>query len=91
MHLGIDAQTLEIRAVEVTGNTMGDAPMLPELLAQIPPEEAIASVCADGAYDTRACRDAKGALGAGAGGVPPRKNGHRQPVAPAQSGRRVRN
>lgn len=41
VHLGIDAQTLEIRAVEVTSNAVGDAPMLPELLAQIPPEEAL--------------------------------------------------
>lgn len=33
VHLGIDAQTLEIRAIEVTDNSVGDAPMLPELLA----------------------------------------------------------
>ena len=29
---GIDAQTLEIRAIEVTDNRIGDASMLPELL-----------------------------------------------------------
>jgi len=51
--LGIDAQTLEIRAIEVTTNAIGDAPMLPELLAQIPLGEPIESVCTDGAYDTR--------------------------------------
>ena len=34
VHLGIDAQTLEIRAIEVTSNAIGDAPMLPELLAR---------------------------------------------------------
>jgi len=28
VHLGIDAQTLEIRSIEVTDNTIGDAPML---------------------------------------------------------------
>lgn len=55
--LGIDAHTLEIRAIEVTDNSVGDAPMLPELLAQIPPDEAVASVSADGAYDTGACQD----------------------------------
>ena len=33
VHLGIDAQTLEIRAIEITDNAVGDAPMLPELLA----------------------------------------------------------
>ncbi|WCM95548.1 IS5 family transposase [Acidovorax sp. GBBC 1281] len=35
VHLGIDAQTLEIRAIEVTSNAIGDAPMLPQLLAQM--------------------------------------------------------
>ncbi len=73
VHLGIDAQTLEIRAVEVTSNEIGDAPMLPELLAQIPTDEAIASVGADGAYDTRACRDAIARRGAVVV-IAPRKN-----------------
>lgn len=36
VHLGIDARTLEIRAIEITGSRVGDAPMLPELLDQIP-------------------------------------------------------
>lgn len=36
IHLGIDEETLEIRAVEVTSSNVGDAPMLPDLLAQIP-------------------------------------------------------
>ncbi len=30
-----------------------DAPMLPDLLAQLPAEEEIATVTADGAYDLR--------------------------------------
>ena len=67
VHLGIDAQTLEIRAIEVTDNSVGDAPMLPELLAQIPPDEAVASVSADGAYDTKACHAAIVQRGAQAG------------------------
>jgi hypothetical protein len=50
--VGIDAQTLEIRAGEVTDNRVGDAPMLPELLGQIPAEEVALSVGGDGAYDT---------------------------------------
>jgi hypothetical protein len=33
---------LEIRAIEITDNAIGDAPMLPELLAQIPPDEPCA-------------------------------------------------
>ena len=32
--------------------------MLPELLDQIPPDQEIASVTADGARDTRKCHDA---------------------------------
>ena len=63
---GIDEQTLEIRAVEVTSSDVGDAPMLPELLSQIPPEQEIASVTADGAFDTRKCHDAIAARGAAA-------------------------
>lgn len=58
VHLGIDAQTLEIRAIEITENAIGDVPMLPEPLAQIPPEEPLHSVSADGAYDTKACHEA---------------------------------
>ena len=58
VHLGIDADTLEVRAIEsepTNGSRVGDGPMLPELLAQIPPEETIGLVTADGAYDTRGC------------------------------------
>jgi len=32
--------------------------MLPELPEQIPPDQAIAAVIADGAFDTRACHEA---------------------------------
>lgn len=39
--------------------------MLPELLDQIP-EQEIASVTADGAFDTRKCHDAIAARGAAA-------------------------
>lgn len=57
MHLSIDAQTLEIRAIEVTDNSIGDAPMLPCLLEQIAEQEDLLSA-ADGAYDTKACHEA---------------------------------
>lgn len=50
-----------------------DAPMLPELLAQVPGDEPIASVCADGAYDTRGCLEANTQRQAMAL-LPPRKN-----------------
>jgi hypothetical protein len=37
VHLGIDAETLEVRAIEVTGSRVGDKSMLPGLLEQTPP------------------------------------------------------
>ena len=74
VHLGIDAETLEVRAIEVTGSRVGDGPMLPELLAQIPPEEPIGQVTADGAYDTRPRHAAIAAHQARAV-IPTRRNG----------------
>jgi hypothetical protein len=88
IHLGIDEQTLEVRAVhcpagdlqsksaergEITGSHIGDAPVMPDLLNQIPADETIGSVTADGAYDTRKCHDAIAGRGAYAV-IPPRKN-----------------
>jgi len=73
LHIGIDEKTLEIRAAEFTTSGIGDAPMLPELLDQIPPDQEIATVTADGAFDTRKCHDAIAARGAAAI-VPPQKN-----------------
>ena len=81
---GIDEKTLEIRAAELTTSDVGDAPMLPELLDQIPPDREIASVTApsrglrtnhcgtpDGAFDSRKCR---GAAARGAAIIQSRKN-----------------
>ncbi|MEQ6203605.1 IS5 family transposase [Sulfitobacter sp. HNIBRBA2951] len=73
IHIGIDEETLEIRAVEVTTSSIGDAPMLPDLLNQIPADEDLGSVTADGAFDTRKCHDAIAARNAHAV-IPPRKN-----------------
>jgi len=73
IHIGIDEETLEIRAIEVTSSSVGDAPMLPDLLNQIPPDQNLGSVTADGAYDTRKCHDVIAARNAHAV-VPPRKN-----------------
>lgn len=73
IHIGIDEKSLEIRAAELTISDVGDAPMLPELLDQISPDQKIASATADGAFDTRKCHDAIAARGAGAIS-PPRKN-----------------
>jgi IS5 family transposase len=60
VHLGIDAKTLEIWAIEVTSNREGDAEVLPVLLEQIPAEERIEAVSGDGAYDTKNCHAAFG-------------------------------
>lgn len=71
LHLAIDAHNGEIQAVEVTTCQRGDAEMLEPLLEQI--DEPIASVTADGIYDTFTCykavlkRHAKVI-------IPPRKN-----------------
>ena len=79
---------MEIRAAEFTISDVGDAPMLPELLDQIPLEQEIASVTADGAFDTRKCHDAIAARGAAAI-IPPRKNA--KPWKPDTSGAVARN
>ena len=73
VHLGIDAATLEIRAIEVTDNATGDAPILPCLLDQIPSDETVASVSGDGAHDTKGCHEAIAQRGAQAV-IPTRKN-----------------
>ena len=88
IHIGIDEETLEVRAVEVTTSNIGDAPMLPELLNQIPSEQDVGSVTADGAYDTRKCHDAIAARGAHAV-IPPRKNA--KPWKPTSAGAIARN
>ena len=85
---GIDEQTLEIRAAELTTSDVGDAPMLPELLDQIPPDQEIASVTADGAFDTRKCHDANATRGAAAI-MPPRKKA--KPWKPDTPGAIARN
>jgi len=77
---------MEIHAIEVTSNGVGDAPIPPELLDQIPPGQEIGSVttpshglqanhcrATDGAYDTCKCHDAIAARNAHAV-IPSRKN-----------------
>ncbi|PZX16349.1 DDE family transposase [Palleronia aestuarii] len=58
VHLTMDTATGDIRAVEFTTSRQGDSPILPELLSQIPADEGIETVTADGAYDTRRCHAA---------------------------------
>lgn len=112
VHIAVDEETLEIRAVEgeqanamgssepAHGSHIGDAPMLPELLDQIPPDEDIGSVTGDGAFDTRKCHDVIADRGAEAFGhslepmafmpsLPPRKNA--KPWKPTTAGARAGN
>ena len=58
VHLAMDTATSDIRAVEFTPSSDGDSPVLPDLLDQIPEDEEIATVTADGANDTRRCHTA---------------------------------
>ena len=62
--------------------------MLPEMLGQIPPEQDIGSVTANGAHDTRKCHDAIAARNAHAV-IPPRKNA--KPWKPTSAGAIARN
>jgi hypothetical protein len=48
IQLGIDEETLGIRAVEITGSHIGGAPVLPDPLRQIPADQEIGSVTVDG-------------------------------------------
>ena len=57
----------------MTSNNVSDAAVVPDLLAQVPENEAIASFTGDGAYDTQPVYEAvmqRGAIPI----VPPRKN-----------------
>ena len=73
LHIGIDAKTLQIRAVQLTTNNVSDSQVLGDLLAQIPLDERIDSVYTDGAYDTKQCRQVIADRQAHAV-IPPRKN-----------------
>ena len=88
VHIGIDEETLEVRAVEITSSNVGDAPVLPDLLNQIPSDQDIGSVTADGAYDTRKCHETIAARNAHAV-IPPRKNA--KPWKPTSAGAIARN
>lgn len=73
LHLGLQEETLEIRALGITTSNVGDTPMLPDLLEQISPDQNIATVTADWAYDTRRSHNVIAARGAAAI-IPPQKN-----------------
>ncbi len=70
IHSGIDEQTLEIHAIEVTSSSISpfhglqtnhcramDVSMLPDLLDQIPRDQEIGTVTGESAYDPQKCHD----------------------------------
>ena len=73
LHIGIDAETLQIRSIQLTTNNVSDLQVLGDLLDQIPQDEQIDSVYTDGAYDTKQCRQVIADRQAHAV-IPPRKN-----------------
>jgi len=73
LYIGIDAKTMQIRAVQLTTNNVSDSQVLGDLLNQIPPDERIDSIYRDGAYDTKYCRQVISNRQAYAV-IPPRKN-----------------
>lgn len=48
VHIAMDPATSDIRAVEFTPSRDGDSPVLPALLDQVPQDEPIGTVTADG-------------------------------------------
>lgn len=58
VHLVMDTATSDIREVEFTPSRDDDSPVLTELLDQIPEDEEISTVTADGAHETRRCHTA---------------------------------
>ena len=73
LHIGIDAQTMQLRAICVTSNNVSDAAVIPDLLDQLPQDEKLESLTGDGAYNTKQVYEAVIEHGATAI-IPPRKN-----------------
>lgn len=88
LHIGIDAETLQVRAMLVTSSRIGDAAVLPDLLDQIPAEEPLLTVCGDGVYNTKNCHKVIASRGA-CPVIPTRRNG--QPWKEKTAGSQARN
>jgi hypothetical protein len=53
LHIGIDAQTLQIRAICVTSNDVSDAAVVAEMLEQVLQQKLYSALTGGGAYDTQ--------------------------------------
>ncbi len=71
LHLGVDEETREIVAVELTTSGVHDGPRLPAVLDQV--EGDVGQVSGDKAYDSGRCYEAILARGA-VPTIPPRRN-----------------
>ena len=88
LHLGVDANTHEIVAVELTPDDVGDLSELPGLLDQIDAE--VASLTADGAYDGNAVYDAVADRHSGADVIiPPRATAVLSEITTTQRDRHI--
>lgn len=74
LHIGVDETTGDILLGEVTGNDTADCEMLKPLLNQLPKEQSIRQVSADGAYDKRMCYEELMRRNTPAIAIPPRCN-----------------
>jgi hypothetical protein len=80
LHLAVDAGTGEIVASDLTGRRTHDCARVPALLGQI--DNRVASVSADGAYDTEGVYEAAQAQGEGRAvclRIPPRRDAQLRP------------
>lgn len=71
MHIALDANTGQVRAVLMTHQDVADGDVLAELLDQIPSGERLDIVGGDGAYDSKRCHAAIALRGA-TPSIPPR-------------------
>ena len=71
LHLGVDEETKEIVAVDLTGSNIHDGSHLPVMLDQV--KDEVGQVSGDRAYDTGRCYQAVLARGAKPT-IPPRRN-----------------
>ncbi len=74
LHIGVDEKTKDILLGEVTTNATADGEMLQPLLDQLPEEQKIAQVSADGAFDKRTCYAALRKRNVPHIAIPPQKN-----------------
>ena len=92
LHLAVDAGTGEIVAADLTGRRTRDCARVPVLLEQI--DDPVASISADGAYDTERVYEAAHAKGEGRAVrvvIPPGRNAQLRPRPSATQRERNRN